>query len=1098
MKKVLLSIAFLLAWCGTSSAQGVISCSGSYASVVACLAPGQWGDVTGMSGWQNYLGGGQTILDMYPTGTLGTILGYMGKGAWNCQTHELFIYGGPHGVSDPPYTKGFAKFNADTGLWSRLPLSPDTPSTTTGQHFYDYNTIDCVNQDFYVYELFSISAGEPRAMKYHIPTGVWTTLPHNFPLNSGQSDHLESMEYFPDIDRLTYTVAGSNVLGGTTAVGFLSWFNKSNPTYGPYWSYTNGSPTDPTSPTLAHAYNLGTGLGYPISHYDPVHHLVIFGGGSPDFTNSPPLVTASRQLYAIDISGNVTALPLAPIDLISDTTLSAIDPVMGDIQLWFQPLSVYLSAEIHYYTYHQGDSAWVDHGINTTAAFLFNAAYATSDPIINRPLFAEVTASDPDNGVILITKHNSTTEIHEYLFKYAQRPTLSQKCAVSGTLNCWNFNSRTNYDSKGKNFTYHWDTNNNALNSDPLLAGYTSLPSTGWRNTGEAIFTAFNMFATPTPTVNSIPQIDTSVKWEGAGSLLIPMSQYSIEETGSMYENLDGNLGHPNVAICNNITTCPQGNTIWAQAMVHFTSSMINDYVFECSLQLSNTCYNAGGMHDHGVHTTTFDCDGCTNAGYLQSFCLALNNPGDCRGTHVGKRVFIYGGTNCIPAIYTITAVNAYNQIVLNQSPSAIGTICSGATVLVENLGGGTQGWKLLLLVSNALPVGSPPNNSPTGNCECIGEVGTRGNQTFPAAYQVYDTKGLNSPAAPQLNYLFVPYTWYELTERVIVGNFNPSTGYTDARVTWWIDGNLAYDWTGAQLDLSGGDQGYGLGQIQLETYTTKRDAFYPGSDPAGGLTNWDNVITSTNAIPFNKDAGGAVTPCSSPSKVVFTAQPHDALLNGSLGTVVGQIQDSGGVLCTTATNSVALSPHSGATWATLTSGSSLTKSASGGVVSWNDLTISPTAGAGSIDAASSGLTGATSNSINITNNTSCSSPSKVVITVQPSDAQLGKSLGTITAQIQDSSNVLCNTATNSVTLSKHSGATWGTLTSASSLTQSAVAGTVSWSDLSVITTTGSGAIDIASSGLTGTTTNSINISVVVPGGGSIIRRRGSPPELHY
>ncbi len=115
------------------------------------------------------------------------------------------------------------------------------------------------------------------------------------------------------------------------------------------------------------------------------------------------------------------------------------------------------------------------------------------------------------------------------------------------------------------------------------------------------------------------------------------------------------------------------------------------------------------------------------------------------------------------------------------------------------------------------------------------------------------------------------------------------------------------------------------------------------------------------------------------PDHLTFTAQPSNAAQGASLGTVSVAVKDSGGTTCTSDTSSVTLSEHTGATWGTLFSGSSLTKSAVAGVATWTDLHID-SAGSGSIDAADSGLTGATSNSITIS--ASCGSGSGAGIVI--------------------------------------------------------------------------------------------------------------------
>lgn len=107
---------------------------------------------------------------------------------------------------------------------------------------------------------------------------------------------------------------------------------------------------------------------------------------------------------------------------------------------------------------------------------------------------------------------------------------------------------------------------------------------------------------------------------------------------------------------------------------------------------------------------------------------------------------------------------------------------------------------------------------------------------------------------------------------------------------------------------------------------------------------------------------------CAGASKLVFTAQPKNAALGYPLNTVAVTIQDSSGVTCTNSTNAITLSKDAGATWGTLASASSLTKTPVNGVATWpaTDLDVTTTSGSGSIDATASGLSTATSTSITI------------------------------------------------------------------------------------------------------------------------------------
>ncbi len=899
MKRILIAICFALTCCFAAHAQTAV-CSGNLATVAACLTPGQWGEVTGMTNFLS-VSGSLSILDEIPapsfyggSGT-DTLLSFMDKMKWNPQTHELYIYGGAHN-SSCPCEKWAVKFNADTNAWAYLTMPPDATRASTwgtngylqnggGQHYYDYSALDTVNQIFYIHDA-SISApggtpGEFRSMAYDIKSSTWTTLPHNFAQNAFGEGTLESQEYFPDLQKLVYTNSSAYIIGGVS-YGAATQYQTNNGLN--QWEYFNGSTfANPPSPGTQ-GFKLPMGVTYPISRYDNQHHVLYFGGGTLD----GGVTTATNQVYKYEIyngttcnptpdsgltfdTGCTTALPTtgAPSIISSQSGMSEIDPVTGDLVILIDNGGTGPTSLMKY-VYHNGASSWTSSNIGPVSG---HSILYSGDPAY--PMYAEVTASITDDstyqGVILILQYLGVNNAHLWVYKNAQRPSFTSKCAATGVLNCWQFDSKTNIDTRGATLTYNWDSGNGALNSDSIIAAYvaaggTNLGITGWRDNGEALSKAYNMFSTPAPSLNSVAQIDTSVKFDGAGSLKIPMQQYNIEETAYFGDNLDGRLGHPNVAICKNLTNCPLGNVIWTQVMARFSDSMISDFIFECSLQIGGNCYNGGAGQalqvNSGFSTTadkTLNCSGCS-PGYTTGFCIAISNPGDCIGSHVGKQLYMYGGTNCVQGPYTIAAVNSYSQIVLNASPSTVGAQCSGSTLMVEHLSntsGGAQPWKFVLMVTNALPLGSPPNGSPGGNCECNGEVMTSSNQSYPHGPQVYDRKGTNSPAV-QLNYRFLANTWMEITEEIIVGDDNVA----NTEVKWWVDGNLVYDWTGGILELDGGDDGYGIGQIQLETYTTHRDGFFAA--PAGASPTWyDDVITSTQPIAFNNGGGGSPAPPS-------------------------------------------------------------------------------------------------------------------------------------------------------------------------------------------------------------------------------------------
>lgn len=121
------------------------------------------------------------------------------------------------------------------------------------------------------------------------------------------------------------------------------------------------------------------------------------------------------------------------------------------------------------------------------------------------------------------------------------------------------------------------------------------------------------------------------------------------------------------------------------------------------------------------------------------------------------------------------------------------------------------------------------------------------------------------------------------------------------------------------------------------------------------------NVAVTTTAGTSNNST---FTVTCLPTTLSFTDQPADATLGLTLGATAVSVACGDGSIGSTA--SVTLAKGAGATWGTLNSASSLTKSAVAGVATWTDLFVTVTPGSGFITATSSGAASANSNSITI------------------------------------------------------------------------------------------------------------------------------------
>ncbi|MDR3606704.1 MAG: Ig-like domain-containing protein [Oligoflexia bacterium] len=246
-------------------------------------------------------------------------------------------------------------------------------------------------------------------------------------------------------------------------------------------------------------------------------------------------------------------------------------------------------------------------------------------------------------------------------------------------------------------------------------------------------------------------------------------------------------------------------------------------------------------------------------------------------------------------------------------------------------------------------------------------------------------------------------------------------------------------------------------------------------------LTATSSGLSSATSSAFNITVGSA-------AKLAFTTQPSGATGGSAFTTQpVVSVEDAGGNVVSSATNSVALAIGTNPSLGTLSGTATL--SASSGVASFSGLSIN-SAGAGyTLIASSSGLTNATSSVFNV----NIGAAVKLTFTTQPGGGAGGTAWGTQPlVVIQDAGGNQVITSSASISLAIGTNPSGGTLSGTS--TVSATGGQVNYSGLS-INTAGTGyTLTASSSGLTSATSSSFNITVgpaaqlaftAQPGGGT-------------
>lgn len=232
-------------------------------------------------------------------------------------------------------------------------------------------------------------------------------------------------------------------------------------------------------------------------------------------------------------------------------------------------------------------------------------------------------------------------------------------------------------------------------------------------------------------------------------------------------------------------------------------------------------------------------------------------------------------------------------------------------------------------------------------------------------------------------------------------------------------------------------------------------------------LTATSSGLTSATSAAFNITAGIA-------TKLGFSTQPANTVAGATMSNVVVQVQDAGGNVVTSATNSVTIDFGTNAGGGTLSG--TKTVNASSGVATFSGLSINKTGTGYTFTAAASGLAGATSSSFNITPGTA----TKLGFTVQPSNTASGYYITpAVAVSVLDALDNVVTSATHSITVAIGTNPSSGTLSGTA--TVSATSGVATFSNLN-INNTGTGyTLTAATSGLTGATSNSFNIISQTP-----------------
>jgi hypothetical protein len=332
--------------------------------LVATMQPGQWRELM--------------TNNINPTlsagGASGIVFGYTESARWDPVSRQLFFAGGDHND-----LAQFISYKESNNTWQRLPRPGWMPSST--MHGYDHSAVDPAGRYFYHRPYNSTTI-----QRYHIDNQSWSAIAALPGSVMGYNNCCVGVDWFPELGALVYASSENGPLGSLAK-----------------WTASNNTWTRVTQPTLT------IGGYHSFAEYNPVHKLVLFGGG-----NDP----GSRNIYKVDASGQVTALNQAPVKLAIQDSIVTVDPLGGDYL-------VFTTARQFYVYRVQNDSWSLQNGGTSLPIWTTN---------FGNPVHGVVATPLSNFGVTLFVTCNGSNACKVHLYKHAPGTVDTTKPAAPSSL----------------------------------------------------------------------------------------------------------------------------------------------------------------------------------------------------------------------------------------------------------------------------------------------------------------------------------------------------------------------------------------------------------------------------------------------------------------------------------------------------------------------------------------------------------------------------------------------------------------------------------------------------------------------------------------
>lgn len=322
----------------------------------AKLQPGQWtvlnraGDGAGF----DY----SLIVSCQPGGCYDTILNYADKGLWNPNTREIEFLGKGH-MAEHKHVS-YSETNNRWVTRTRPGWACGVVSNCYGMgHGYHHSAMNPATGDMY-----ARIQSSGTVYKWTRSTQSWAQLP--------QAPSLEiasALEYSPELGGLLYA-------GTRNGLGELHLYRESTGS----WTQLAGG--------------LSMGPYHNVAVHNPVHKVVVFGGGN-----------GSNQLYKVDASGKVSAIAAAPAGVGILQSVFTADPASGRYLLF--------SSAGGFYEYDVSSNVW--RTLSSTGVPLFRSDDANriwmrvAVPVSTHGVVAFLAEGGDANTRVMLYRHAAST-----------------------------------------------------------------------------------------------------------------------------------------------------------------------------------------------------------------------------------------------------------------------------------------------------------------------------------------------------------------------------------------------------------------------------------------------------------------------------------------------------------------------------------------------------------------------------------------------------------------------------------------------------------------------------------------------------------------